>query len=72
MTNQSDVVCCAFCVAQIGFWEGDDAFKVHRCWNPNCEVIRGLSVGNIRIGSSDQPTAMSAQPTRTYVVIVLS
>ena len=29
-TDHSDVVCCAFCVAQIGRWqEGDDAFKEH-------------------------------------------
>jgi len=65
-TDHNDVVCCAFCVAQIGLWqEGDDAFKEHQRWSPNCEFIRVLSVGNRPIGSSDQPTASSDQPPRS-------
>jgi len=65
-TNHSDVGCCAFCVAQIGLWqEGDGAFKEHQRWNPNCEFIRGLYVGNIPISSSDQPTASSVQPSKS-------
>ena len=28
-TDHSDVVCCAFCVAQRGLWQGDDVFKKH-------------------------------------------
>jgi hypothetical protein len=64
-TDHSYVVCCAFCVAQIGLWqERDDAFKEHRRWSPNCEFIRGLSFGNIAIGSSDKPTASSEQPSK--------
>jgi len=35
-TDHSDVVCCAFCVAQIGLsQERDDAFKEHQRWIPN-------------------------------------
>jgi hypothetical protein len=35
-TDHNDVVCCAFCVAQIGLWhEGDYAFKEHQRWIPN-------------------------------------
>ena len=38
--DHSDVVCCAFCVAQIGFWqEGYDVFKEHQRWSPNCKFI---------------------------------
>ena len=30
-TDHGGVVCCAFCVAQIGLWqEGNGAFKEHR------------------------------------------
>jgi hypothetical protein len=74
-TDHSDVVCCAFCVAQIDlFQEGDDTFKDHLRLIPNCEFIRSLSVGNIPIGSSDQPTAsLSSLPEAvTCVVLILS
>jgi len=65
-TDHSDVVCCAFCVAQIGLWqEGDGAFKEYQRWSPNCEFIRGLSVGNIPVRTSDQPTASSEQPSKS-------
>ena len=65
-TDHSDVVCCAFCVAQMGLWqEGGDAFKEHQLLSPNCEFIRDLSVGNILVGSSDQPTASSVQPCKS-------
>ena len=65
-TDNSDVVCCAFYVAQIDLWlEGDDVFKEHRRWSPNCKFIRGLSVANIPVGSSDQPTASSVQPSKS-------
>ena len=51
-TNQADVVRCAFCGVEMGYWEeGDDAFKDHDEWSPSCEFIKGLSVGNIPIGS---------------------
>jgi hypothetical protein len=63
-TDHSDVVCCAFCVAQIDLCkEGDCAFKEHQRWSPDCEFTRGLSVGKIPVVSSDQPTATSEQPS---------
>jgi hypothetical protein len=62
-TDHSDVLCCAFCVAQIGLWqEGDDAFKEHRRCYPNCEFVRVLSVWNIPIGTSDHPTTSYVPP----------
>jgi len=64
-TDYSDEVCCAFCVAQIGLWQGDDAFKETQRWSPNCELIRGLSFGNIAIGYSDQPITPSEQPSKS-------
>jgi len=65
-TDHSDVVCCAFCVAQIGLWqEGDDAFKEHQPWSPNCKFIRVLSVGNFPVGPSDQLTASFKQPSKS-------
>ena len=64
-TYHCDVVCCAFCVAQISLWqEGGDAFKEHQRWSSNCGFIKGLFVGNIPIGSPDQSTATSEQTTR--------
>jgi len=63
-TCHSDVVWCSFCVAQIGLWQ-DHAFKEHRRWSPNCEFVRGLSVANIAIGSSDQPTASTEQTSKS-------
>ena len=57
-TDHSDVECWVYCVAQIGLWqEGDDVLKEHQRCSPNCEFMRGLSVGNTPVGPSDQPTA---------------
>ena len=65
-TDHSDVVCCLFCVAKLGIWqEGDDVLKEHQRWNPNWVFMRGVSVGNSPVGSSDQPTASSEQPSRS-------
>ena len=64
-TDHSDVVCCAFCVVQIGFWQGDDAFTEHRRWSPNCEFIRGLCVANNPIGSPNQPTALPERVSKS-------
>jgi len=39
-TDHSEVVCCAFCVAQMGLWqEGGDAFKEHLLWSPNSSSL---------------------------------
>jgi len=67
-TNSSDVVCCAFCGAQVGHWEGYDPFKDHQHWSPSCGFIRGLFVGNIPIGSTVQPPTSPEQPTQSYDV----
>ena len=68
-TKLSDVVCCAFCGVQLGDWEKcDNPFKDHQRWSPSCGFIKGLFVGNIPIGSTDQPTTSSEQPTRSYDV----
>ena len=57
-TDENDVVCFGFCVALIGLWQEEDyEFKEHQRWSPNCEFMRGLSVGNTPVGPSDQPTA---------------
>jgi len=63
--DHSVVVCCAFCVAQTGLWQGGDSFKERRRWNRNCGIIKCLSVGNIPIGFSDQHTTSTEQPTRS-------
>jgi len=68
-TKLSDVVCCAFCKVQVGHWEkGDDPFKYHQRWSPSCGFIVGLFVGNIPIGSTDQPTTSPELPTQSYDV----
>ena len=59
-TNQSDIVRCTICGVEIGYWQqGNDAFKDHQRWSLSCEFVRGLFVGNIATGSSEQPTASS-------------
>ena len=62
-------MCYAFCKVQIGHWEeGDDPFKQHQPWSPSYVCIKGLFVGNIPIGPTDQPTTSSEQPTQSYEV----
>jgi len=67
-TKLSDVVCCAFCGVQLGDWEGDNPFKDHQRWSPSCGFIKGFFVGNIPIGSTDQPTTSPEQTTQSYDV----
>ena len=68
-TKLSDIVCCAFCGVQVGHWEeGDDPFKEHQRWSPSFGFIKGLFVGNIPIGSTDQPTTSPEQPNQSYDV----
>jgi len=55
-TKWSDVVRCAFCGVELGYWEeGDDPFKDHQRCSPSCGFIKGLFVGNIPIGSGNLP-----------------
>jgi len=66
ITQTSDIVCCAACGVEIGYWlKEDDPFQEHERWSPSCGFIRGLFVGNIPIGSTDQPTTSPEQPTRS-------
>ena len=68
-TNWKDVVCCTFCGVQLRQWKQEyDPFKEHQRWSPSCGFIKGLFVGNIPIGSTDQPMASaltSLQPNRS-------
>ena len=65
-TKLVGVLCCAFCGVQLGDWEeGDNPFKEHQRWSPSCGFIKGLIVGIIPIGPTDQPTTSSEQPTQS-------
>ena len=59
----------AFSGVELGYWEqGYDPFEDHQRWSPSFGFIKGLFVGNIPIGSADQPNASalaSQQPTRS-------
>jgi E3 ubiquitin-protein ligase XIAP len=63
-TNCGDVVRCAFCGVEVGYWkEGDNAFADHQRWSPSCGFIKGLFVGNIPIHSeTSSPSTNQPQP----------
>jgi len=67
-TKLSNVVCFEFCEVQVGHREGDDPFKDHQRWSQTCGFIKDLFVGNIPIGSTDQPTTSPEHPTQNYDV----
>ena len=71
-TDREDVVRCAFCGVEVGRWEqGDDPFRDHQRWSPSCGFIKGFIVGNIPIGSDDQPgtsSTLSQETSRSYDV----
>jgi len=59
-TDWKDVVCCAFCNVQLRRWEQEDnPFKEQERWSPSCRFIKGLFVGNIPIGSTDEQSTQS-------------
>ena len=59
-TDLKDIVCCSFCGLQVGQWkEVDDPFKEHQRCNPSCGYIKGLFVGNIPVGSTNQQSTRS-------------
>ena len=68
--RQGDVVRCAFCGVKVGRWEqGDGPFRDHRRWSPSCGFIKGFIVGNVPIGSDDQPgtsSSLSQETSRGY------
>ena len=69
-----DVVRCAFCGVKVGRWEQrGDPFRDHRRWSPSCGFIKGFIVGNVPIGSDDQPgisssssSSLSQETSRSY------
>ena len=66
-TNCGDVVRCAFCEVEVGYWKkGDNAFSDHQRWSPSCEFIKGLFVGNIPIHS--ETSSPPQQTSRSYDV----
>jgi hypothetical protein len=66
-TNSGDVVRCAFCGVEVGYWKkGDNAIADHQRWSPSCGFINGLFVGNIPIGS--ETSLPSQQTSRSYDV----
>ena len=65
--NCGDVVRCAFCGVEVGYWkEGDNAIADHKRWSPSCGFIKGPLVGNIPIHS--ETWLPSQQTSRTYDV----
>lgn len=71
-TNNNDVVRCEFCDVELGHWKGDDQVKDHRRWIPSYGFIKGMFVGNIPIGSTDQPNASPQQRAPSYDVCGLT
>jgi len=66
-TNQSDIVRCVFCGAEISCWtEGDVALKEHRGCSPSCSFVKGLCVGNLPILSNGKPEKSHQQPTQGH------
>ena len=65
------MVRCAFCGVKVGRWEQrDDPFRDRRRWSPPCGFIKGFIVGNVPIGSDDQPgtssSSLSQETSRSY------
>ena len=63
-TNKTDIVRCAFCGVEVGYWEnGQYALKEHQRWIPFSEFAKVLGAGNIPIRSNDEPEKSPEQPT---------
>ena len=55
-TNKSDLVRCAFCGVEVGYWEEEDnAVKEHQRWSPFCVFAMGLDAGTTLILSNNEP-----------------
>ncbi|KAL0275463.1 UNVERIFIED_CONTAM: hypothetical protein PYX00_003299 [Menopon gallinae] len=47
-TKELDIVKCAFCGVEIGYWEkGDDPRSDHVKWAPDCDFVNGKDCGNV-------------------------
>ena len=54
------VMCCAFCHVRLSQWKQEDnPFEEHKRWGPSCEYMKVLFVGNIPVGSNNEPSARS-------------
>lgn len=54
--NRDDVVRCAFCLIEVGYWErGDCPYSNHRSLSPNCPLVLGRNCGNIPINPDSDP-----------------
>lgn len=46
-TGKADIVRCAFCQLEVGYWEtGDVPNAEHKRWNPNCPLVKGAIRNN--------------------------
>jgi len=64
-TIQTDIVPCAFCVVEVGYWKkGQVALEEHQRSSPFCELAKGLGAGNIPILSNDESEKSPEQPTQ--------
>ncbi|GJQ74492.1 putative apoptosis [Trypoxylus dichotomus] len=53
-TGKDDIVRCAFCQLEIGYWEmGDVPNAEHKRWNPNCPLVRGAVASNVQSSQSN-------------------
>lgn len=44
-TKKEDIVKCASCGVEVGRWvKGDDAFKEHKRWAPNCLLVKSFAM----------------------------
>jgi len=56
--GRGDSCRCAFCGSYVGDWvEGDEPMAEHLNLFPMCPFVRGLEVGNVRIGEEVRPTS---------------
>lgn len=53
-TGKNDIVRCAFCQIEIGYWEKDDIPNAeHKRWNPNCPLIKGTVMSSAQNNMSN-------------------
>ncbi|KAK6631698.1 hypothetical protein RUM43_013762 [Polyplax serrata] len=72
-TNIDDVVKCAFCKTQIGFWEeGDDPIKDHTNLSPNCPFLKKEPCGNITLSEDAEEDPDDEEPVSQDVCGIYS
>jgi hypothetical protein len=63
-TSRGDIVRCAFCGVEVGWWRGDPPFAENKRWSSSFEFIKGFVVGNVPIDKLET----SQEPTRSHDV----